>query len=419
MTVAEEALCTSNEIEFGEIVLGYSAVAFIANPALDFLDCVTTNELSTVLAPSSIQNTTWSAALGITDQETEIEAYLPSADELTYFLADEILAGAGFRSDINTLDTEADILTEVAEANGGIGIVGLGSLIDTDDVMIVEIRNNTIGQCVAPTAESVGDGSYIAGTPLLMYVNTDVLSSSDELAAVATYVSDPASSDVLTASGFAPPTDFDYETNLEIASGVSAGRQFSRSLTEFQIPPTVAGTVNISGAAGAFPLLDTVASQFTQVYQGATINVNTLGEPAGLRALCNGETDIVATYGTISEQTLTNCEAADITVVDIQIGEQATVLVASESAEHLTCMTTEELVGVWGADATDTITTWVDVNEEYPDSPFFLFAGDPNNAIPNLMMRQAAGRPSPCAQTQKLTQTHSIEQQRQPTQTHH
>ena len=47
-----------------------------------------------------------------------------------------------------------------------------------------------------------------------------------------------------------------------------------------------------------------------------TVNVETQGVPDGLRRLCNDEIDFTATYAPLSDETLENCAAIDIDVVD-------------------------------------------------------------------------------------------------------
>ncbi len=392
MTLEEEAGCEANGITFGEIVLGYDAVVVVVNPALDFLSCLTANELSSALAPSSVNNTLWGEALAAAEDQTEatVELFLPNAASTSYFLADEIINGVGFRADAETLADTAAILEAVANSNGGIGIVGLDALdIADDNVLIAELRNNTIARCVEPTPETIGDGSYQAGTPLLAYVNTASLAENAELATAFDFVGSEDSAPAIATLGFAPPTDFDYGTNTDVASSDASGRQFSRALTNFQIPPTVTGTVNIAGAAALNTLLNRAGTDFNQQYQNVTVNVQTLGEPDGVRRLCNGEIDLTATYSGLTDEIIDNCGAANIDVFEIEIGSQTAVLVANKAADYLECLTTEEIVTTWQAASTDNVTTWADVNSEYPEDEFILFAGNSSNEIPNLMLLRA------------------------------
>ncbi len=391
MTLDEEQRCEANGVEFGEFVMGYSAVVFITHPDLSFLSCATTNELSTALAPSSVQYETWAEALGSTEAEAGIRAFLPGPDTLAYVLADEVLSGVGFRADAETVAEPTALVQQVRETPGAIGLVGLSELEAAEGVQVVELRNNEIRRCVTPSPETVGDGAYPAGTPLLAYANLVTLADDEGVAAAFDTMASQGSRETVSEQGFAPPTSFDYTTNRDLIVGDAVGRQFSRALTDFQIPPTVLGAVNIGGAAAAFNLLDNVATSFSQQYADVTVNINMFGEPAGERELCNGEIDMIATYSAPSEGLMENCEAADITLYDLEIGEQATVLVANEAADYLACMTTDEIVTTWQAASADEVLTWADVNSDYPTEAFVLFAGNAGNPIPNLMMRQAAG----------------------------
>lgn len=396
ISLEQENLCNQNSIEFVELRLGYEGIAFVAHPDLTFANCVSTLELDSLLAPSAAQNQTWDAVISADENATPINVFLPPADTITSVLLDEQVSGFGFRADAETQQTSAEMIEAVAETTGGFGVINLSALVDAEeaDVILVELRNNDIAQCIAPSGETIADESYIGGTPLYSYINSEALTGS--LSAFAEFVAEPDSAEVVTDAGFAAPTDDDYEILQEVVANNETGRQFSRSLTAFQIPPTVSGTVNVGGAAGAYSLLDTVASSFTQQYQNATINVNTEGEPVGLRRLCNSEIDVAATYGPVPEETRNNCEASDIDLLEIDLGTQAVVLVANEADEYLSCVTPEQVVSAWGATSSDPVETWQTVSEDFPDQDMTLFAGGTlGDPLPNLMLLDAAGRNIP------------------------
>ena len=416
ITVEEESVCDQNEIAFSEVLLGYEVLAFIVNPErTDAAACLSAADLNTLLSPTAIETATWQAFTGEEEPAVEVDlgdaaateevevapvgdsinAYLPPSNTSTYAFLDQIVTGIGFRADAATVDAEEAVIAAVAEDSGAIGVVRLSLLPDgeADGTVTIELQNPQTGQCVAPSAESASNLAYIASQPIYAYIAASALEDANVTTFLDAVVS-PESATSVAAAGFTPPTDVDYEISQEAIS--ETGRQFSRALTEYQIPPTVAGTVTVEGGPAGFNLISSAVAGFTQQFQNVTITPNLEGIPVGLRRLCNGEIDVAVTYEPLSQETLDNCEAIDIKVLEVEIGPQVAILVANEADDYLTCLTTDEIASVWGANAAEPATNWQSINDSYPDQEFILFAsnslGDP---IPNFMLAQIAGQSIP------------------------
>ncbi|MEM6527277.1 MAG: substrate-binding domain-containing protein, partial [Chloroflexota bacterium] len=391
ITVNEESICNATGVTFVELLAGYEVLAFVSNSNLTFGQCLSTADIDALLAPTAIQNTTWSAVFPEDTDETELAVFLPQPNTITYALLDNEVNGFGFRSDARTLADDAAVLSAVAETSGALGIVRLASIPDDADVNVLEVRNNEINQCIAPDSDSISDGAYAVGTPLYSYINAD---ATPTVNAYIQLLVSPESNTTIADAGFTAPTTLDRETNAVAAT--EPGRQFSRSVTEFRIPPNVTGTVTLGGAAGAFNLLNGAGTAFNQQFQNVTVNVNIEGEATGLRRLCNGEIDFAVTYAPLSDETQQNCNAIDIETLEVNVGPQVAVLVANAADEHLTCLTTDQIVSTWGAAGAELPTNWQAVDESFPDQDFILFAGnDIGNRIPNLMLQQAGAPTTP------------------------
>ncbi len=384
----EESNCNATGTSFYELIVGYDVLVYVANAELTFLQCLSIQQVNGILAPTAVQSTTWDAINAQAPESLTVNVYLPDPGTTTYALLENEVSGFGFRADAQILTDSAAVLDAVADEPGGFGVVQLSAVPQDTDVNVLEVRNDQIGTCVLPSAESIADGSYTAGVPLYTYIN----GNSAELAPLLQLASNPESTAVVNAAGFTAPTDADYEIMAEFVGDSETGRQFSRTVTEFQIPPNVTGTVTIGGAPGAFSLLNEAGTAMNQQFQNVTVTVNTDGEPVGLRRLCNGEIDFAVTYTPLDQETLNNCEAIDIDVQEIEIGRQAAVLVANAADDYLTCLTTEQITAVWGADEAELPTNWQQIDDSFPDQEFILFAGGALGAdIPNIMLQQAAG----------------------------
>lgn len=393
MSVEEEQNCNANAVTFAEVLLAYDAVAFIAHPDLSDLSCISSLELSGTLAPSSSQNTTWESIVATMTDAAPVSIFLPASNTSTFALTDAAVAGVGFRSDATQLDDAQAIIEAVASTAGAFGVVPFGTLADAEAVITVQLRNEQLASCITPSSATLGDGSYPLSTPLLAYVNLATLAESDALQAAFEAVG-AGNAEAVRAAGFTPIAESDAVNNQESLMAENGGRQFSQDLTAYQLPPTLTGNINIGGAAGAFSLVSGIQTSFNAQYDTVTLNVSLIGEPAGLRSLCNSEVDMAITYSTLDEETLTNCTAAEISPLTLSMGSQATVLVANADADYLACLTTEQIGTTWGAQS-EGVTNWQDIDASFADQEFFLFAGALGNPIPNLMMQRATGENLP------------------------
>lgn len=387
MTVDEETLCAENGIEFAELMLGYEGIALIANSEAEFLSCVSSLELDSIFAPSA-QATLWSEVISSVEDEVEISVAMPAPGTLSYALLDDMTGGVGFNTMVDMFPDDAEIINYVSSDAGAFGVVSLQNLQPESEVMVVDVRSNATNRCITPSVEAIRNDLYAGGLPMLSYVRSDVLSANESLQAV--YEAASETDDKLAL----PITELDLASNADAISG-ELGRQFSRDLTDFEIPAGVAGEINLSGAAGAARLLDTTIGNMTTQYNTVTITSTFDGEPAGLRKLCNSEVDMTVIYGDMADKDMSNCEAVDVEVMALELGTQATVLVANEQSDYLSCLTTDELTTLWRIESAEEVTAWSQVNEDYPDETFILFAGDPNNSIPSLMMLRSSGQNLP------------------------
>ena len=269
MSVDEQTVCEDNDITFHEFLLGYDILAYITDPSLDFASCVSTLELDSIFAPSAAQNTIWNDIIAGeegAENDIPVNVFLPPTDALSYAILDQTISGVGFRADAETTDSIQGVIDAVAETEGAFAAVPFSALPDdVEDVQIVNLRNNDIASCVSPSAANVFDASYLAGTGLYSYVNADAIADDEALQSLYQTVASADAADAAVDAGFTAPIDDNIELNAAVLDG-ETGRQFSRSLTAFQIPQTVSGPVTAAGAAGAFQLLNGAGTSFTQQY---------------------------------------------------------------------------------------------------------------------------------------------------------
>lgn len=193
----EAADCVPNV----ELLIAFDGIAVMVNPD-NPLECVDFADLYGIVGPES-NGAGWgdaealAASLGSTTTgwpTGSIDVIAPGTESGTYGSFIEIVLedraderaesgentevdGDGdplhIRNDYAGLPDDNVIIEGISSTEGGFGWVGFAfAEAAGDSVKILEVRNDD-GDCVAPSLETIADGSYPVSRPLYIYVNTD------------------------------------------------------------------------------------------------------------------------------------------------------------------------------------------------------------------------------------------------------
>lgn len=388
ISAEEEAACASGGVSFLEFVVGYDIAAVIANPATEFNTCLSGAQLNALLAPSATA-TQWSQVPEATT-DFPISLYVPGDNTTPYALLDTVVEGVGLRADVNSLADDAAIIDAVSSTPGAMGVVSLPAAIAAGGKINILQLNTTTAGCAMPTADNAAGRTYSAAYTLYAYANSAQVEKVKPLFSAA-FGADGASA--YEARGFVAPPAATLAADESILDAVTVGRQFSKDVTAFSIPANLVGTINIAGAASGSDYVTAVTGEFVKVYAGVPMNQKVTGEPDAVRQLCNGEVDIINTYGELDADAATNCAANNIPTETFDLGDQAVVLLGN--GDFLACLTTEEVAKVWDATSEKTATNWNQVNASFPDLPITLVAPPVGDAYSDLLMFQASGQNLP------------------------
>lgn len=156
-------------VEPVENTIGYDGIAVIVNKAGPLVEA-TIQQLSDIYTG---QATDWSALGG----EGEIVLFSRDSTSGTfeYFKEHVVMrgdkqSGLDYAAAINMLPSNSAIRDQVAQTPNGIGYIGLGYV--DDSVKTLAILGED-GQAVAPSVDTVKDGSYVISRPLFMYTAQD------------------------------------------------------------------------------------------------------------------------------------------------------------------------------------------------------------------------------------------------------
>ncbi len=391
ISAEEDTACASNTVDYIELLIGHEVLAFVANPDNVSLQCLTTDQLNTVFAPSAEGQVTNWTQVSEAFADTPLLVHVPGETSVTFALLDQAIEGDGVRGDATVSENSTPIIEAVGEEGGALGVVSLTSAEAAGDtIKILEVDSGEGTGCTAPSAENVEARVYTAANRLFVYVNRASLDKNG-LRDLLNFAIGGEAAPVVESVEATAPTAAAYTTNQAILAGTEGGRQFSIEVAAFEIPPGVSGQINIGGAANGYDYIQTMTQNFNTLYPGATINTRIEGEPAGFRRLCNGEIDIALSYSGMSAEQLQNCAANNIAPLTVELGSQTAVLVAHGGSEFLQCLTAEQITTIWEATSTDTITNWNQVSGDFPDLEMTLFAPNAGNPYTDLMLLRSSG----------------------------
>jgi len=312
--------------------------------------------------------------------------------------------GDGLRRDGETYTDVESAVSQVADTEGAIAIIPFSlDLTANESIRLLDVNYNTTTGCAAPSVVNVENRLYTASQQMFVYVNRESLDSDDALQSFMEFVTTIESAEIIEDAGYIAPSDNTYTRNADILANAEAGRQFSGTESSFVVPQTLLGQIEISGSANAFTLLNTIAGQLTSTNQQLIINTQIEGQTAGIRRLCNGESDITIIGSELSDDALAGCEANNITTLPLVIGSQATVLVANADDTFATCLTTDQINTIWSTEATDTIMNWSDVDSVFDEIDMTLFGLSTVSHYSDILLQTQEGAIQPIRRDTELS----------------
>jgi phosphate transport system substrate-binding protein len=173
----EIAACQQGGVEYAEVQVANDALTVVANPE-NPVACLTVDQLKSVWEPGS-KVSSWSQIQGLQPPYDEsLDLYGPGSDSGTFGYFTEAINGEedAIRNDYNDVGEDDNAtVTGVAGVPGGMGYFGYSFYNENQDQLkALEIDGGD--GCVAPSVETVQDGSYKPlSRPLFIYPSATAL----------------------------------------------------------------------------------------------------------------------------------------------------------------------------------------------------------------------------------------------------
>ena len=165
----EAELCAAGGVEYLELGVATDALSVVVNPANDWAQCLTTDQLKAIWDEGSTV-TRWSDVDPSFPNEP-ITLFGPGADSGTFDYFTEAINGKAKQSRADYTQSEDDnaLVTGIAGDTYALGYFGFAYLEENlDKVRAVAVDGGS--GCVAPSADAVADGSYTPlSRPLFVY----------------------------------------------------------------------------------------------------------------------------------------------------------------------------------------------------------------------------------------------------------
>ena len=218
----EAATCADNGVGWYEFEVAYDGLTVVVNEANDFLTCLTTEQLTQLWQKDSLI-TTW-ADVNPEFPAEEIALYGPGTDSGTFdFFVETILGEDGDIRENFTPSEDDNVLVEgVAGDENALGYFGYAYYAENEDSLNAVAIDPGDGNCVAPTPETIADGSYVPlSRPLYVYVNSESLERPEVQGFMRFYVENAG--ELAADVGFVPSPDESYAADADKLEAAIAG----------------------------------------------------------------------------------------------------------------------------------------------------------------------------------------------------
>jgi phosphate transport system substrate-binding protein len=216
MTVSEQETCDKNKIEYIALRVAFDGLAVVVNPANDWCDCITVEQLKSIWRPESDGTVTKWSDVNPDWPDEELKLYGPGTDSGTFDYFTEVICGEArsSRSDYTASENDNALVRGVVADKGALGYFGIAYYSENKDELKLLSVDSGEG-CVTPSEATVMEGTYEPlARPLLIYVNKKSLARPEVAEFVKFYMANAAKQSAEV--GYVPVTDEVAAENQEL-----------------------------------------------------------------------------------------------------------------------------------------------------------------------------------------------------------
>ena len=216
MKESEVQEARDNGVEFIQLTVAYDGLSVLTNPNNNFVECLTTEELSSIWGPGSVVSK-WSQVRAEWPSE-DIDLFGPDTESGTFdYFTDEINGEEGASRADYTAAVDDNVLVQgIAGEDTSLGYFGYAYYAENMDKLKLVAVDNGSG-CVMPSVETIADGSYAPlSRPLFIYVNTASLVKPEVRALIDFYIDN--ATELAIEVGYVPLSSNEYEKARQLVN---------------------------------------------------------------------------------------------------------------------------------------------------------------------------------------------------------
>jgi phosphate transport system substrate-binding protein len=232
----EAAICEENGIEYVGLYVAIDGLSVLTSPENDAVECLAYADLYALLGPESTGFSNWSDADSLAAEldgsnppypDAPLQVTAPGEESGTYDsftelvfkdLAAERGQEAEARPDYTASPNDNVIVDGIAGSPTSLGWVGYAFYEENQDVLKALEVDGGDG-CVAPTDESIADGTYPLSRPLYIYVSTDSAAANPAVEAFVDYYLGDAGYEAVASVGYVQIPESDWTATNEAWAG--------------------------------------------------------------------------------------------------------------------------------------------------------------------------------------------------------
>ena len=201
----EVDLCAEGGVDYIELPVAIDGLSVMVNPANDFIECMTVDELHAIWRPEAEEVITKWDQVRPEWPDQNLGLYAPGVDSGTFDFFTETVNGESQASRADFLPSEDDnvLVTGIAGDRGALGYFGYAYYGENADLLKLVAVDGGDG-CVLPTDETINNGTYAPlSRPLFIYVASDALNQPHVKAFVEYYL-DSGNRSLVSETGYIP-----------------------------------------------------------------------------------------------------------------------------------------------------------------------------------------------------------------------
>jgi phosphate transport system substrate-binding protein len=194
INATERDACTAKAIEYIELPVAYDALSVVVNTQNNWATCITIAELKKIWEPAaqgSVVN--WNQVKTDWPNNT-LKLFGPGTDSGTFDYFTERVNGRAkdSRGDFTASEDDNVLVQGVAGDRNALGYFGLAYYLENSSRLKALTIDGGNGTCVAPSAQTVENGTYPLSRPLFIYVKKSEVAKPEVKAFVDFYMANAA-----------------------------------------------------------------------------------------------------------------------------------------------------------------------------------------------------------------------------------